>query len=80
MSAIQGSSLPRAFAVMSATMVCAHKPTQSLLLSRLLRECPAFGHLIVFFLCHLAIHDEERSLAISKVRLLLILYRAEGVT
>jgi hypothetical protein len=41
---------------------------------------PAFGYLLVFFLCHLAIHDKERNLAISKVRVLLILYRAEGAT
>ena len=34
---------------------------------------PAFDHLIVFFLCHLPIHEEERPGAINKLRLLFLI-------
>jgi hypothetical protein len=35
---------------------------------------PAFDHLIVFFLCHLPIHEEERPAgAIPKLRLLFLI-------
>ena len=41
---------------------------------------PAGSYLIVFFLCHTAIHAEERCRAIRKFVFFLIPHRMEGVS